>query len=391
VIGAEGGRNGPWTGICFHEGAFYVGEGGVLEGGRLLRITDDGAIRPIVADLPSKGDHHTNGPVVGPDGWLWFGQGTATNSGVVGEDNAKFGWLERFPDFHDVPGQDIELAGKTFATDGVAPGGGPPGGGPADAAAARRRTGGFAPFGASAERVAGSVPCSGSIMRVRPDGSGLELVAWGFRNPFGLAFAPDGRLYATDNGYDERGSRPVWGAADHLFEVRPGVWYGWPDWSGDRPLTEEEFQPPGADRIEFLLAEHPNKPPAPVAIFGVHSSANGLDFSRSAAFGHEGDAFVALFGDETPATGKLLAPVGFKVVRVDVESGLVHDFAVNRGATSGPASWLRTGGLERPVAVRFDPSGTALYVVDFGAVPHDDDGARPQRATGVVWRITRAR
>jgi hypothetical protein len=45
-------------------------------------------------------------------------------------------------------------------------------------------------------------------MRVRPEGGEVQLVAWGFRNPFGLAFLGD-QLYVTDNGYDERGAAGV--------------------------------------------------------------------------------------------------------------------------------------------------------------------------------------
>src|SRR5207253_6600501 len=113
---AEGGRNGPWTGVVFSENEFFIAEGGELEGGRILRVTRRGGIQPIVSNLPSFGDHHTNGPVVGPDGWIYFGQGTATNSGIVGEDDAQFGWLKRHPKFHDIPGQNIVLAGVNFKT-----------------------------------------------------------------------------------------------------------------------------------------------------------------------------------------------------------------------------------------------------------------------------------
>ena len=56
---ASGGRNGPWSGGSFANGAFFVAEGGELEGGRILRITPDGGVRAIVDDLPSFGDHHT--------------------------------------------------------------------------------------------------------------------------------------------------------------------------------------------------------------------------------------------------------------------------------------------------------------------------------------------
>ena len=39
---ARGGKNGPWTGVAFARGSFFVAEGGQLEGGRILRITPDG-------------------------------------------------------------------------------------------------------------------------------------------------------------------------------------------------------------------------------------------------------------------------------------------------------------------------------------------------------------
>src|SRR3546814_16038979 len=85
-----------------------------------------------------------------------------------------------------------------------------------------------------------------------------------------------------------------------------------------------------------------------------------------------------------PGVGNTLAPVGFKVVKVNVATGVVHDFAVNRGELQGPASWGNHGGLERPVAVRFDPAGTALYVVDFGVLTSDERGNYPRPGTGAA-------
>src|SRR5438132_1651573 len=82
-----------------------------------------------------------------------------------------------------------------------------------------------------------------AVMRCEPDGSGLELVAWGLRNAYGLGFLPDGRLLATDQGADDRGSRPVGNAPDLLFEVREGAWYGWPDYIGGDPITDERYRP----------------------------------------------------------------------------------------------------------------------------------------------------
>jgi glucose/arabinose dehydrogenase len=380
---AAGEKNGPWTGVTFNKGFFYIAEGGELQGGRILRIADDGTKTVLIDNLPTRGDHHTNGPVIGPDGYLYFGQGTFTNSGVVGQDNAAFGWLKRFPNLHDIPCKDIRLNGRNFTTTN-----------PLEPDSREVLTGAFSPFGKPSSKdevIRGQVPCSGSVLKLPLNGGSVELVAWGFRNPFGLAFSPDGNLFVTDNSYDTRGSRPVYGTGDILWQVKSGAWYGWPDYHGTRPLNQgDHFQPPWKKRPELLLAEHPNVPPQPTAILDVHSSSTAFDFSRNDQFGYKGEAFVAQFGDQASPTGKVRAPVGFKVVRVDTKTGVINEFAVNKGSTNGPASWLGSGGLERPLAARFDGSGTALYVTDFGVMTMTDK-PNPWPGTGVVWRISRTR
>ena len=379
---AKGTKNGPWTGATWHNGAFYIAEGGAMEGGRILKITKEGTITPLVSNLPSVGDHHTNGPVI-KDDYIYFGQGVATNSAVVGKDNADFGWLHRKKDFHDIPCEDITLTGQNYTSPNVLT---------ADTTD-QATTGAFVAFGQATtpgQIIKGGLPCTGSVLRLPVTGGNVELVAWGFRNPFGLAVAPDGRLFVTDNGLDERGSRPVWGSPDVLWEIKNGLWYGWPDFSGGKPIqNDEEFKVPGKDPVKPVLQKYPNTPPKPAAIFGVHSSSNGIDFSSNAAFGFQGEAFVAQFGDMAPGAGKTLYPVGFKIVRVNVASGVVRDFATNKGKRNGPASWLNKGGLERPVSVKFDPSGSALYVVDFGIMKTTKQGPQPQTKTGMIWKITK--
>jgi glucose/arabinose dehydrogenase len=377
----SGGNNGPWTGITFHNGSFYIAEGGELEGGRILKISKDGHVKKLIENLPSKGDHHTNGPAIGADGYLYFGQGTFTNSGVVGEDNYEFGWLRRNQVLHDIPCADITLKGQNFESSNPL----------TDDKTDKVSTGAYSAFGTTTTAgliIKGAVPCSGSIMRLPLEGGSPEVVAWGLRNPFGLAFSPEGKLYVTENGADTRGSRPTYGNGDVLWEINKGTWYGWPDFSAGAPMNTKDYQTPNRDP-EFILAAHPQTPPKPAAILAVHSSSNGFDFSRSAGFGYSGQAFIAQFGDMAPNVGRIYGPVGFKVVRVDVKSGLVEDFAVNTGKTNGPGSEINRAGFERPIAARFDPSGNALYVVDFGIMSITEQGPSPKKNTGVIWKITR--
>ncbi|MFL5765790.1 MAG: PQQ-dependent sugar dehydrogenase [Bacteroidia bacterium] len=376
---ASGEKNGPWTAVDFYEGNFYVSEGGTMEGGNILKISPDGKITKILTGLPSLGDHHTDGVIVN-NGYIYFGQGTATNSAIVGKDNMDFGWLSRNKDFHDIPCADVVLAGENYETENVL-----------SETKEKVRTGAYVPYGTSTTKgqvIKGSVPCSGAVMRIPVGGGPLELVAWGFRNPFGIAFSPDGKLFVTDNGYDTRGSRPVFGAGDLLWNVKSNTWYGWPDFSGADSLAGENFQARNI-RPASVLLKHPNEPPKPVAVFGVHSSANGFDFSRNPAFGYVGDAFVAQFGDMAPNVGTIYAPVGFKVVRVNVNTGDIVDFAVNKGKVNGPASSLKSGGLERPVAAEFNRDGSALYVVDFGVMEITKEGPAPKQNTGIIWKIVK--
>jgi glucose/arabinose dehydrogenase len=376
---AHGGKNGPWTAVDFYKGDFYISEGGTLEGGKILKVSMDGKITTLVDGLPGYGDHHTDGAIV-KDGYVYFGQGTATNSAVVGKDNFGFGWLARKKDFHDIPCEDVTLAGENYETENVL-----------SEDKEIVKTGAYVPYGTATTKgqvIKGALPCSGAVMRMPVSGGPLELVAWGFRNPYGLAFSSDGRLFVTDNGYDTRGSRPVFGAGDLLWAVKEKTWYGWPDYSGLDSLSGENFRARSIMPKSVLLKD-PGPPQKPVAIFDVHSSANGIAFSTSNKFGYAGDAFIALFGDMSPNVGTIYGPVGFKVVRVNVVTSDMADFAVNKGTVNGPASTLKSGGLERPVAVKFTKDGSAMYVVDFGVLEMPKEGPAPKKATGVIWKITK--
>ncbi len=231
----------PVNGLTLHGEALYVSEGG--HPGRINRLGLDGARTTVLDDLPGPGNYHTNMAVVGPDDKLYFSQGALTNLGVVGLDAYAIGWLRRLPHGHDVPGYAVTLSGVNVTTpDPTSPD-----------PNAQATTGGFSPFGTPSQpgqRVPAGLPATAAVMRCDLDGGNLELVAWGLRNAYGLGFLPDGRLLAVDQGADDRGSRAVGQAPDLLFEVRTGRWYGWPDFIGGVPITDERFPPrarPAAD------------------------------------------------------------------------------------------------------------------------------------------------
>lgn len=93
-------KTGAVTGAAWHDGWLYL-----ANTDRILRIDGAGRVEDVVTGLPGQGDHQTNHPTFGPDGKLYWGQGSVTNTGVVGADNAAYEWLPNYPDVHDVSGR----------------------------------------------------------------------------------------------------------------------------------------------------------------------------------------------------------------------------------------------------------------------------------------------
>jgi glucose/arabinose dehydrogenase len=361
-----GGLRSPVNGLTYHNGGLYVSEGG--RPGRIGRLDPDGRRMTILDDLPGPGNYHTNMLAFGPEGKLYFSQGAMTNTGVIGLDAYELGWLRRLPHAHDLPGYDVVLAGINVETRNPL----------SEESSARVSTGAFTPFGTptrAGQCIPAHLPCTAAVMRCNPDGSDLELFAWGIRNAYGLGFLSDGRLLATDQGADDRGSRPVGNVPDLLFEVRQGAWYGWPDFIGDDPITNPEYRPERGPVPVFVLANHDELPPPerPLLRFPPHAAAVKFDVAPDGS-PFEGQIFVALFGDEAPMTAPPGPRAGRSVVRVDPADWSLHP------VVSEP--------LLRPLDVRFDPAGDWLYVLDFGQFKmHAERGVVAEAGSGKLWRL----
>lgn len=336
------------TAIAWHGGKLYVAYAGGVD----LLDPETGLHHPVLTGLPAGGDYANEAMTFGPDDMLYLAIGTATNSGVVGLDNVARGWVKPGSTTSDIPCKDVKLRGLNYNVPN------PLTTEPMDTAT----TGAFSPFGRTTARlqvVKGALPCTGAILRARPDGTQFELVAWGLRYPAGLAYGPDGSLYTTMQGFEERGSRPVVGDVDYLYLIGQDQWYGWPDFAGGLAITREEFQKPRFPATP-LLAEIPGRPPSPVATFDHGAGAAGLLFPPQ-SFGLRGDALVALSNLR-------------QVVRLNPRSGATQPFL------DGPP-------LLRPVALAQGPRGE-VYVIDSGETRTGSSGVpRPVPGTGSLLRL----
>jgi glucose/arabinose dehydrogenase len=367
---ADIGLNAPIVDVAYHDGKLFVSH-------RYKVSTVDietGEVKDIIVGLPTAGDHHVNQIAFSPDGKrLYFGTGSTTNSGVVtGDDQTNAIWLGNAPKAHDIPAKDITLAGHNFQSPNIL----------TAEQGDNSTTGAFSPFGNSThegQTVKGDLKCSSCILSANLDGTDLRLEGWGLRNPSGLAFNDEGRLFAAVHGSDERSSRPIFNDTDKFYEIELGepAWYGWPDYAGNaEPVTDDRFQSSkGTTPLEFLMQDHPEVQ-KPLALFNpAHTGVIQVDFAPD-GFGHVGEAFVSQIGANVP-TPPELGIVGQNVVRVNVTDGTVSEFlALNEPSTSF-----------KPTDVKFhtDDKGAALYLVDWGniappTVPH----------SGVVWKITPA-
>jgi hypothetical protein len=365
IVGGElqkiaDGFNGPLIGLQFNNNGFLT-----THRGTLTKVELDGRKTDLVTDLPSYGDHHTNNIVL-HESKIYFGQGTITNTGIVGSDNLLiFGWLAKRTDGHDTPPFDVTLSGVNFKSrDPFNP-------------LKEIETGPYLPVGTPGQKgqvIKGQLKSNGVIYRCNFDGTGLEIYAWGLRNPFALKKDPKGRILVIVQGEDGRGSRPAH-APDSLYEVKEGGWYGWPDFAAGRPLSDfikSEDTPKDA----VLINE--KRPEQPLHTFEEHSGAVSMDFSLSDQFGFQHEAFVAEYGSETPFTtgGKFMFP-GHKIVRLNMDTMIEEDFYINTSKIPGVS-----GGPERPVQTKFSPDGKSLYIVDHGV--------RTLPKTGALWKITKA-
>jgi len=404
--------------------------GGNNNSSRIVTVNPmTGAVTPFITNLPT-GDHPTE-QLAFKGGWVYWSQGSTTNSGVVGRDNG--GGTNQ----SDIPCQDITLSQNVFDSGGGV------------------MTSGYSPFGvqqpgatikAFFNSFTGQVRqgvCDGAILRARLNNpTAIEPFSWGYRNGYAIRFPPDdhplaGGILVGMDGADERGARPSNNAPDelHLGRQNPDGspdFHGWPDRYGGLPSSQAVYNPIGGPSddlcqsppnspfpacvptvlaedvpIADVLAGPPQQITGPLANEGADSSFTGIDFVPDAFVGgpvQPGAVLYTLEGDfgfsppnataPAPEIGHEVKLINFNQLPGSPLALRIQNFA--RNSTDDQAFLTNINGFNRPTNLRFGPDGCA-YVVDYGAVR--DNGADTHfvgaangplvqiPGTGVIWKI----
>ncbi len=206
------------------------------------------------------------------------------------------------------------------------------------------------------------VPCNvceeddkryGSIMRMRPDGSGLEIFARGVRNSVGFDWHPGtNELWFTDNGRDWLGDDLPPDELNHAPNA--GLHFGFPYCHG-KEIPDPSFGSKRGCR-EFT-------PPA--MELGPHVAALGMRFYTGAMFPsqYRNQIFIAEHGSWNRSTR-----IGYRVTLVRLKNNRAVKYEVfAEGWLQGRKAW------GRPVDILVMPDGALLL---------SDDSA------GAIYRIS---
>lgn len=202
----------------------------------------------------------------------------------------------------------------------------------------------YVPVGAPCNVCERNDPRYASILRMKPDGSGLEVYAHGVRNTVGFDWHPETHeLWFTDNGRDWLGDDLP---PDEL-NVAPeaGRHFGFPYCHGG-DIPDPEFG--NRRRCEEFVP--------PVMKLGPHVAALGMRFYTGTLFpaDYRNSIFIAEHGSWNRST-----PIGYRLTRVRVENNRAVSYEVfAEGWLQGNRAW------GRPVDVLVMPDGSLLVSDD---------------------------
>ena len=194
-----------------------------------------------------------------------------------------------------------------------------------------------------------SHPLHGRLVRMNPDGSGLEILASGLRNSMGFDFDPnDASLWLSDNGRDWLGDDVPPDELNHL--IQPGTDFGFPRCFG-KSVPDPVFGKAGACETAQ----------APEWEFPAHVAALGIHFYRGTRLpaAYQRQLLVAQHGswNRSRPQGYRLVMIRFKGGHPVAEEPLIEGWLSDSGAVSG-----------RPVDLLELKDGSVLLSDDLGGI-----------------------
>lgn len=202
----------------------------------------------------------------------------------------------------------------------------------------------YVPVGAPCNICAPAPDRYALISRIRPDGSGYEVVARGVRNSVGFDWNPVSKeLWFTDNGRDWLGDELPSDELNHVS--RAGQHFGYPYCHQGDTLDPESGR--GRNCSEFT---------PPTLKLGPHVAALGMRFYTGSQFPLEyrGNLFIAEHGSWNRSQKN-----GYRIKRVVMDQGkVVRQEVFAEGWLNGDSVW------GRPVDLEVMPDGSLLVSDD---------------------------
>ncbi|MBN2721843.1 MAG: sorbosone dehydrogenase family protein [Campylobacterales bacterium] len=202
----------------------------------------------------------------------------------------------------------------------------------------------YVPVGAPCNICDPDDPRYASIMRMKPDGTGLEIFAKGIRNSVGFDWHPiNHNLFFTDNGRDWMGNNAP---PDELnMAPKKGMHFGFPYCHGNN-IIDPKFGR-GKKCTDFTK---------PVKELGPHVAALGMRFYTGSQFPkkYKNQIFIAEHG-----SWNRVPPLGYRITLVSFDKNNFPSYSVfAEGWLDGIISW------GRPVDLMVMPDGSLLISDD---------------------------
>lgn len=202
----------------------------------------------------------------------------------------------------------------------------------------------YIPVGAPCNVCDRDDPRYASIMRMRPDGTGLEIFARGVRNTVGFDWHPkNGALFFTDNGRDWMGNNTP---GDELNTApKKGMHFGFPYCHAGR------FADPEFGKKKNCAAFVP-----PLRELGPHVAALGMRFYTGRQFPqmYRNQVLIAEHG-----SWNRVPPIGYRITLVRFADNANPSYTIfAQGWLEGITSW------GRPVDLLILPDGSLLVSDD---------------------------